>query len=470
MHMESEEHFRQMAENIEEVFWMEDAKSGKILYVNPAYEHIFGLSTENAYRDSRYWLNIVHPDDCKEIAKRIEEGFAAKDKFVYRIIKQDGSIRWIHSRIFPIKDESGEVYRMVGIAEDITERKRVEEMILESREHYRSMLDNMLEGCQIIGFDWCYLYVNDAVAKQGRHSKEELIGHTMMEMYPGIEHTKMFAFLRLCMEKRTPHHMENEFTFPDGTKGWFKLGIYPVPEGIFISSIDITGHKQAEEKLKRSHDQLRKLATHLQSTREEERKSIAQEIHDELGTSLTALKMDASWLASRLPQDQKQLVKKIGSMLKLIDNTIQSVQRLSTELRPGMLDDLGLTAVVEWQAEEFQNRTGIRCSVTIRPELITNDGELSIAIFRIFQETLTNIARHAEATGVSINLTRERDNVVLTVADNGRGITEEQINNSHSFGLLGIRERAMSWGGEVKISGTRGRGTTVMVIIPVANE
>ncbi len=148
---------------------------------------------------------------------------------------------------------------------NLTERKRAEEALRESEKHLRNTLDSMLEGCQIIGFDWRYLYVNDAVARHGRRAKEELLGHTMMEMYPGIEETEMFAALRRCMGKRIPHHMENEFTFPDGSKGWFELSIQPVPEGIFILSLDITDRKRAEEELRRVNRALRVLSECNQS-------------------------------------------------------------------------------------------------------------------------------------------------------------------------------------------------------------
>ena len=147
--------------------------------------------------------------------------------------------------------------RIAELETAVAERKRVEERLRESEERYRNTLDNMLEGCQIIGYDWHYLYVNDVVVRHGRQAKEPLLGHTIMEMYPGIENTEMFAALRHCMEKRIPHRMENEFTFPDGTKGWFDLSIEPIPDGIFILSLDITKRKRAEDELRESEGKYR---------------------------------------------------------------------------------------------------------------------------------------------------------------------------------------------------------------------
>ncbi|MBU1064816.1 PAS domain S-box protein, partial [bacterium] len=148
--------------------------------------------------------------------------------------------------------------RAIAEADEQRKRKRAEEQLRESEERYRSTLDNMIEGCQIIGSNWCYLYVNEAVARHGHRAKEELLGHTMMEIYPGIEDTEMFSVLQRCMEKRTSHRLDNEFTFPDGSKGWYDLSIQPVPEGIFILSVDITENKRAEEQLRESEQRLLK--------------------------------------------------------------------------------------------------------------------------------------------------------------------------------------------------------------------
>lgn len=230
---------------------------------------------------------------------------------------------------------------------------------------------------------------------------------------------------------------------------------------------EITERKRSEEELKQSRERLRDLASHLQSIREEERGRIAREIHDELGQALTALKMDIHWVCQRLSKDQKLLLEKTRSMSKLIDTTVQSVQRISSELRPGLLDDLGLSAAVEWQADEFQNRTGIQCETISDPEDIALDQAFSTAIFRIFQEALTNIARHANATRVEVILKKKSGKVELTVRDDGQGITEKQISDARSFGLIGIRERVHSFRGDLIITGTSNKGTSVKVSIPL---
>jgi signal transduction histidine kinase len=229
---------------------------------------------------------------------------------------------------------------------------------------------------------------------------------------------------------------------------------------------EISERTRAEAELKRSQEQLRDLASHLQSIREEERSQIAREIHDELGQALTALKMDVHWLRHKLPKDQVLLSGKIKSMSGLIDTTVQSVRRISSELRPKLLDDLGLSAAMEWQANEFMSRAGIECHISSEPEDIILDQARSTAFFRIFQETLTNIARHAQATEVEVMLQEDTEAVELVVRDNGKGITESQIANAKSLGIIGMRERVHSLGGDLKIAGVPKKGTTVEVRIP----
>jgi signal transduction histidine kinase len=228
-----------------------------------------------------------------------------------------------------------------------------------------------------------------------------------------------------------------------------------------------SAHRRAEEELRESHEQLRALSVYLQTVREEERTRIAREVHDELGQALTGCKLDLSWIASKLPKDQKALLAKTKALTGHIDSTIQMVRRIATELRPGILDHLGLAAALEWQANEFQTRTGIKCDVQADVGDLSLNADLNTTFFRIFQETLTNVIRHAGATQVTVQLKERGDEIVLEVRDNGRGISREEIGNTKSMGLLGMRERAMLLGGEFKIGRIMaGKGTKVTVSIP----
>lgn len=233
---------------------------------------------------------------------------------------------------------------------------------------------------------------------------------------------------------------------------------------------EIGERRRAEERLQRSQEQFRNLSRHLQSVREEERKGVAREIHDELGQRLTSLKLHLALLLEDVPGQNGVTQQRFSAMLDDIDATIQSVKRIISRLRPGLLDDLGLSAAIEWQTEEFQRHSGIRCTLSISPPELSLDPDRATAVFRIFQETLTNIARHADADRVQIELSQDAETVCLTIRDDGRGIRPEEIDHPASFGLIGIRERAQYFDGDVTITGERERGTTVTVHIPTAAQ
>jgi len=233
---------------------------------------------------------------------------------------------------------------------------------------------------------------------------------------------------------------------------------------------DITDHNRVESELKDSRTQLRNLATHLLSAREEERRKVAREIHDELGQVLTALKMDLKWLEKRLVPSPGQLQEKIGGMIGLTDQTIRRVQKISAELRPRMLDDLGLDAAVDWLSRDFSRRTGIACTVTEDLGKLRIGEGIATALYRIVQEALTNIARHAQASRVAVDMRAARGRVEVSVQDDGIGISEEQAADPHSLGLIGIRERVLAFGGETTITGEKGKGTCIRVAVPLSRD
>ena len=231
---------------------------------------------------------------------------------------------------------------------------------------------------------------------------------------------------------------------------------------------EIADRTRTEDESRRSTEQLRELSARLQSVREEERTHIARVIHDELGQTLTGLKMDIAWLQRHLDQSPAVLLEKTQAMSDLIDGTVQTVRRISTELRPGILDDLGLVATIEWQLQEFQIRSGIAGKLVSAPEEITLDADGSTTVFRIFQEILTNVARHAQATQVEVTLKETATFLTLQVHDNGRGITESEIDDPKSIGLLGMQERARLRAGQVHFQGTPGQGTIVIIRLPLS--
>lgn len=240
------------------------------------------------------------------------------------------------------------------------------------------------------------------------------------------------------------------------------------PVRTFGTLQDVTERVQAEEQLKSSNEKLRALAARVQAVREEQNIMIAREIHDELGSALTGLKMDISWANKHLPAEGGELLRqKFSEMSQLIDETIQKVRNISTELRPSILDDLGLAAAIEWQCKEFQRRTEIKCRINSLYEDAELGPEKATAVFRIYQEILTNAARHSRATLIETSMKKNGENLILKVSDNGVGIKGNDISDSKSLGILGIFERAAVFGGNVEIDGTEGKGTTVTVSIPL---
>jgi signal transduction histidine kinase len=219
---------------------------------------------------------------------------------------------------------------------------------------------------------------------------------------------------------------------------------------------DISERKQAEEALRNSQAQLRALSARLQSVREEESERIAREIHDELGQALTGLNMDLIWIQQKLEEEKSPLLhsqfqRRIKTMKTLLQTTVRSVQRISTELRPAILDNLGLTAALEWQAEEFEAHSGIRCQWKPKPATATLNRDQATALFRIFQEILTNVARHAQARSGKLKLVQNHGELILEVADDGKGFNEKKLLPHKSLGLLGMRERAAFIGGRVEV-------------------
>lgn len=268
---------------------------------------------------------------------------------------------------------------------------------------------------------------------------------------------------------------EGRVALQDGGIKWLSLGSSPQTtaggevewEGIMV---DVTKTKLAEIEFARSQEQLREFSSHIQDAKEQERLRIAREVHDEIGGLLTAIKMDLAWMKQRLPSDNTVLLEKTTTIEDLVDKASTAARNLAHSLRPGYLDSFGIIAAIEMEANEFQQRTGITCTLTHTDDDIELNPDVSIALFRIFQESLTNIMKHAQADTVEVSVCNLENCVDLTIIDNGRGFADAERLKPRSFGLRGIQERVEHFGGKVKISSTPGKGTTVAVSIPHPGE
>jgi len=339
---------------------------------------------------------------------------------------------------------------------------------LQGADHtYRVFVERMNEGAAVLSRDHTVLHCNGRFARFLGAGLQRVIGSSMLDLVWPDDHSKLDALLRRAAQKNC--RGEIRLQSRKGAPLSVQLSLNPLrlesTKAVCLIASDLSEMKRAEQELRASSEQLRNLAAHLLSVREEERARISREVHDELGQSLTAVKMDLAWLAGRLPRRNGQMLKRIRSTRQLADDIIQSIRRISTELRPAVLD-LGLAEAVEWQVQEFQTRSGIQCTVRLLTrEVVASNA--STAMFRIFQETLTNVARHAKATRTEVVLQKQQDWLVLLIRDNGRGFDQADPSLSKSLGLLGMRERAAILGGRVNISSAPGKGTTVTAWIPL---
>jgi PAS domain S-box-containing protein len=321
-------------------------------------------------------------------------------------------------------------------------------------------------------------FANDFLLKLTGWKREEAIGQDWFDNFlPDDVRKKVKKMFYETLDTGVfPLSYQNEIITKDGELrliGWSNIIHQDNKNKTYaVTSIgeDITERKKAEKKLRDSHNQLRSLAERLQLIREEERATVAREIHDDLGQVLTALKMDISSLQRKSNVEPSELTDRTDKMLELVNSSIQTVKRIATELRPGILDDLGLFSAIEWLFEEFQNRTKIKCKLDIEGEMDLIDDEVSIAVFRIFQETITNITRHSRASHTEVKISCFDNELMMEVEDNGKGISVEELDSSRSLGIIGMRERVNILRGEFEVSGDPGKGTKVHVKIPLRKK
>jgi len=473
---ESEEKLRRIFESVTDGITVADL-TGNIVELNQATMRLHGYDNREELIGQGAFELIAerdYPRAMENMQKTLSEGYV-KD-IEYTFVRRDGSEFDAELSAAVLTDDSGNPVGFVAVTKDITERKWVAEALRRSEEKYKALFEQKLDGVCVIDENMKLLLANQAAADMfGFDSVEELL---KVNLFDHVFPEERERILKIITKDMFENDLQQVSEFRCRKKSGEEIWVSAVGAVIeyqgkaagLASFTDITDRKRVEEESKKSREELRNLSTYLQSVREEERKLVAYEIHDELGQALTALKMDLSWLVRRLPEEQKPLLEKAEAMSSLIDTTSRTVKRISSQLRPGLLDDLGLIAAIEWQAEEFQSHTGIKCQVNLEADDTALEQNCATAIFRIFQEALTNVARHAGATKVKVSLAEKAGKLVMRVRDNGTGIAEEQISAPQSFGLMVMRERARYLGGEFKVSGTQGKGTTLILSIPLDKD
>jgi PAS domain S-box-containing protein len=385
------------------------------------------------------------------------------------LVRRDGQEIAVEHSAAPILASEGKVIGVVLILRDVAERRRERIALAEQAA--------LLELTQ----DAVFVIDMEGRVQFWSRGAEAMFGYTKGETDGMIAHELLstdfpLPFNEITEELLRTGHWEGDLVkaAKDGTRvvvagRWaLQRGKRGQPPRILVVNNDITERKRGEELLLLRTEQLRALAERLQWVREEDRKQVARDLHDQIGQILTAIKMDMSWIGRHLPQSEGELLARLKESTQMIDDGVKTVRAICSGLRPGVLDDLGLAAAIEWQAGDFASRNDVLCEVSVPPVDLHLDGDRATATFRIFQECLTNVIRHAGAKHVRVTLSQEDEIIVLVVEDDGTGFSVPDLSNSlGSLGLQGMKERAQFCGGNVQISSSPGNGTSVTVRVPV---
>ena len=450
---------------------------GKIIMWNIQAEKIFGWSQADALgkdfealiiperhrmRD-RHILDTYINTGTSEVFNKVLE---------VNLLNSTGKEFPVEFAIIPIKQGKHEFF--CAFIRDNTQRKLWEKELQDAAQKYKMLFDNNpLPMWMFTLPERSIIEVNKAACEHYGYTREEFLNLSVLDMRPKEEVQRFLEDVKqLSPEVRTAGVWKHKRK--DGTiisVEIFKDDIvYKGKQVRLVLANDITEKLLTADKLKDSHNELRDLASHLQDIREEERAVIAREIHDELGQQITGLKMDVSWIAKRLKTEDNTIQQKIKSVLNLLDETVKTVRKIATELRPSILDDLGLIDALQWYSLEFEKRFAITVSFRTMVEDIKVSKHTSIGLFRIYQESLTNVARHAQASFVHADIRIQDGEIILTIKDNGKGFDAEITRNKKTLGLLGMKERTLMMGGIYEISSKLGAGTTVTVSVPLLTE
>ncbi|MGD2135910.1 MAG: PAS domain S-box protein, partial [Gemmatimonadales bacterium] len=459
-----------------DIITITDLRTGRLVEVNEAFSRISGWSRAEAVGRTTLELAVWGTDDAR--ADWVERLQREQRVDGMEIVLYDRAGR-AHTTLV-----SAEVLALAGephlltYVTDITNRKQQEEALIESERRFRAVFDQSVQLLGIVSLDGILEDVNATALRMIGETREAVVGRPFWETpwwtYSENVQTELRSALATAAQGETVQYEVVHYDV-EGTPRVVDATITPVrdEDGTVVHLLalghDISERKHATDALRASREQLRQLAVRLQVVREEERTTIAREIHDELGQGLTGIKMDVAWLLNRFPKTWKRVRERGHALTDLLDATIDVVRDLSSRLRPSVLDDLGLAAAVEWQASEFARRTSIDVELSDMQELPV-DRERATALFRILQEALTNVTRHAAASRVQVTLSRIGREAVLDVIDNGRGLTDAEIDRPQSLGLLGMRERAVALGGEVEFRSPPDGGTHVRVRMPLPLE
>lgn len=445
---------------------------GKLNLANRALARIYGFETsESVLSEVKDIGQVYHdPEIRKELLTTLHQTGEIDSEEV-EMLRKDGSRCFVMMSVREVRDADKKLLYTIGTHLDITARKEAENKILAASHYSRNLLEASLDPLVTISSEGKITDVNLATEKVTGIKRDKLIGSDFADYF--IETEKAREGYNLVFSKGevknyplTIRHRTGRTTEVLYNATVFKNENGDV-QGVFAAARDITIRKKMEAKLRTSKRLLEKLNHHLNDIRENERTEIALNLHDDLGQRLTALGLDVAWIKSRIGVQTAAVTKKIDDMMHEINDTIDGIRELSSFLRPAILYDLGLVPAIISQLKKFENQTGIQCNFNFDSEEFNDDEKISLILYRVIQESLTNIVRHSMASAMEVNLRKLRNTIELVVSDNGIGMESDKINSISSLGLEGIRERVKSANGEVSIRSKQGSGTTIRVKIPV---
>ncbi len=466
----SEERLSGLVENAPiGIFWT--TAKGKGLNCNPEMARMLGFASPVEAR--QFFTDLagqlyVDPENRDDMLRRIKEkGYA--ENIEYEAYRIDGSTFWMLVNARINRRISEDDFEIEGFAADITRRKQYEEKLLA----YQMAIESSEDFIAIVDKNYVYQVVNSAyTALQGR-PKHEIVGRPVAAvMGEDFFQTAIKSYLDRCLAGEN-QYIEAKRLHPKLGVINMAISYYPLRSeeqiiGVVALLRDITEYKAAESELIESREQLRGLSAHLEEVREKERSEIARMLHDELGQALTGLRIDTLQLGQKLRSVNPELAESTDSMVTLIDYLNNKTRQLVSNLRPGMLDDLGLVPALEWYVDHFMQRTGIHSVFSANTQEKDLPDETATGIYRICQEALTNVYRHAAASRVEVELTVGDGQIALEIRDNGIAIDLKRINTQNSFGILGMRERARALGGTLTVDRAKPSGTTVRVQVPIS--
>src|SRR6266516_999769 len=468
---ESEARLRTIIESEPECVKLVDAQ-GRLLDMNPAGLAMVQADCIDVLRGLPI-VDIVAPEHRAAFAELHRRVFAGESGTLeFEIVGLKGKRSWLATHAVPLRDAAGTIQALLGITRDISRRRIAERALVESEERFcKAFYANALPLLITRLSDGTVLDANEAFTRLVNRPRDEIIGRTTVELGV-IDAARRPGIIDMLTKTGVVTDIELEVKAAGGPPRTGLLSLVRIELGGQDCTLgtyrDITEAKRAEEQLRASRAALRSLATRQQDIREDERTRIAREIHDSLGQALTALKLQLSAAEEAASRDASGggLHARLHETTVMVDDLVKSVRRIATDLRPPILDQLGLPAALEWLAQDFFKRTGITCAATIGAANDAINGELGTALFRIVQEALTNVLRHAGATRVDIALGTKSGCVTLEINDDGTGITEAGTMGPGSLGILGMRERAAALGGVLEVVPRQEGGTRVAAWFP----